>query len=105
MQQLFHEKWTNFLNFYSEYLPEAYSDKLHAAKFPDIFAAFYTYVKPLAAPIRARDAEFLFQLIGAADIEFDVKKLYHEGLDDAQRDKLWRYGSWFLQWFDEYNSV
>ena len=105
MQQLFHEKWTNFLKLYGEYLPATYSDKLHTAKFPEIFAAFYTYVKPLATPIKARDAEFLFQLMDAANLEFDVKKVYHEGLDDTQRDKLWRYAAWFCQWFDEYNAV
>lgn len=93
------------MNIYCEYLPAEYSAKLREAKFNDIFAAFYTYVKPLAPHIKAHDAEFLLKLIETVKIGFDAKKVFNEGLDDALREKFWRYAEWFLQWFDEYVAV
>ena len=104
MKSLFFEKWTNFLNLYTEYMPAENAQRLRETDFDTLYSNFHAYVLPFQSQIRAHDIEFFITMadnfLGG---ELDIAKIWRDGLDDMLRDKFWKYAVWFLDWFQEFS--
>lgn len=104
MQVLFFQKYKNAVELYTPFLPKDFPLDPKQQTFSDLLAAIGTYLVPIKRFVRDRDEEYLFGLAEAASTEFHLKDIYKNQLNDKQRDKLWRYMMFFIDWYGEYTS-
>jgi hypothetical protein len=104
MQVLFFQKYKNAVELYAPFLPKDFPLDPRQQTFSVLLAAIGTYLMPIKRFVRDRDEEYLFGLAEAASTEFHLKDIYKNQLNDEQRDKLWRYMMFFIDWYAEYTS-
>lgn len=103
MQELFWEKWVNFMAYFDEDIPLEYMEKMRAKDFDTIEQIYYTYIEALKDRIAARDVHFFLSTAQSYAPSVNIDKIW-KGLPPPKRDKFWRYLQFFIKWFDEYND-
>jgi hypothetical protein len=104
MQVLFFQKYGNAVKLFAPFLPADFPIDPRQQTFASLLAAIGTYLMPIKRFIVDRDAEYLFGLAEAASTEFAIRDIYTDQLNDEQRDKLWRYLEFFIDWYGEFTN-